>query len=163
MKNYYKKTEKIICDLLFPRRCPLCDRVIGGSKTFLCKECKGTVSAIREPRCRKCGKQLRKEEEEYCYDCKTKRHLFDKGIALFSYHQVANSIYRFKYGGRAEYAGFYADEIVRHFKEEILSMKAQALIPVPLHKKRQRKEDIIRQLFWQKNFQRLQIRWRKNW
>lgn len=106
---------------------------------MLCRECRGRISVIREPRCRKCGKQLRKEEEEYCFDCRTKKHFFDKGMALLPYHQAAASIYRFKYGGRVEYAEFYADEIVKHFKEEILVLEAEALIPVPLHQKRQRK------------------------
>ncbi len=49
---------------------------------------------------------------------------------------MKKSVYRFKYKKRCEYAAFYAEEIYRHFKTEILNMGADALIPIPLHKSR---------------------------
>ena len=66
-------------------------------------------------------------------------HLFREGRALYEYPCIRKSVYRFKYGGRKEYALFYGDEIARHLGKVILSWKPDALIPVPLHSSRKRK------------------------
>ena len=71
-------------------------------------------------------------EEEFCDDCKKYNHSFRKGRALFEYDVVRESIYRYKYNKRAEYAEFYAKEIVEKFGDEIRGYKAQALVPIPI-------------------------------
>lgn len=52
---------------------------------------------------------------------------------------MKESIYRFKDGGRREYAGFYAKESERIFGKWIEQKGIQAIIPIPIHKKRRRK------------------------
>lgn len=127
-----------IIDLFYPRRCPVCDGILFPGKTKICAECRSKIIYIKEPTCRKCGKPLKCAEEEYCPDCLEKKHYYKEGAALFSYPPIKQSLYRFKYSGRQEYADFYAEEIVRFMSEKIAGWNAQALIPVPLHKKRNR-------------------------
>lgn len=74
----------MLLDLAFPRRCPVCDRPVKPSNAYICSECREKLVYIKEPRCRKCGKQLEKAENEYCYDCGSKRHIYDRGAALYS-------------------------------------------------------------------------------
>ena len=45
-------------------------------------------------------------------------------------------IYRFKYGKRREYAEFLGWEMAKYFEDDIRKWKAEALIPVPIHKSR---------------------------
>lgn len=78
-------------------------------------------------------------EREYCYDCEHKLHLFKRGIALYDYQSIKESIYRFKYKDRPEYAEFFGRDLAEKLGEEILSWKPDAIIPVPLHKKKMRK------------------------
>jgi len=83
----------------------------------------------------RCGKKLA-EDGEFCMDCKSKRHEFVRGRALYEYKSAAASIYRFKYGKRQEYADFFGEEIVRYLGDFIREVQPDALIPIPLHRKR---------------------------
>ena len=126
-----------ILDVIFPRRCAVCDRVLPLGEKEICKECKSSLKYLSEPLCFQCGKPV-KEEEEYCYDCRNKKHFYNQGAALFSYEYIRLSLYRFKYAGRKEYAEFYGKQMAACFREKKSLWKAQALVPVPLHKKKQR-------------------------
>lgn len=53
--------------------------------------------------------------------------------------RMRGSIGRFKYRNRREYADFYAEELANFCGEALLSWRPDALIPVPLHRSRQRK------------------------
>ena len=81
----------------------------------------------------KCGKELKDEESEYCSDCMRHRHLFDRGRAVFAYKSMSDSIYRFKYKGRQEYASYYAECMAVRLGEWIMRCRPDALVPVPIH------------------------------
>ena len=137
MRNQVRYIEKII-QLFFPRRCPVCDDVVPMKEHLVCAECRKRIKYIREPKCRKCGKELRQVEKIFCVDCAKAKHIFDYGIALYDYQSMKESVYRFKYKGRNEYARFYAQEIWERYETEIRNMDADALIPVPLHKSKRK-------------------------
>ena len=104
-----------------------------------CPECMSEAPFVTEPKCQKCGKPLRVSDDEYCHDCRTRGHAFDQGTALFAYDaMIRQGIYRFKYENKREYADFYAEQIVKRLGNQILSWKPDAIIPIPLHKSRQR-------------------------
>lgn len=127
-----------LLDLFFPRRCPVCDEPVKPWNALICRDCAQTPAYIEPPYCMKCGKHLNREEKEYCGDCTTHPHLFDRGRALFAYKSISASIARFKYKGRQEYAVFYAACMAGRLGAFIRDCGAQALIPVPLHKSRLR-------------------------
>ncbi len=130
-----------ICDLIFPPRCPVCDRPMSSDdrKKGVCAECRGLLKPVREPRCMKCGAQLKDDETEYCRSCKGRRHYYDRGLAMYEYASVRSSVYRLKYSGRVEYAEFFGREMARRLGPAIKQWGAEALIPVPLHASRQRR------------------------
>lgn len=73
-------------------------------------------------------------------DCGRKKHAFLQGKALWVYEEgIRESIYRFKYRDRREYAGVYASELAVRYGGWIKRQGIQAIVPVPLHKKRKRK------------------------
>ena len=114
----------------------MCDDLIPVGEGLICRQCAAKPQYIVEPRCRRCGKQLMGEGQEFCADCQRRRHVYDYGYALYDYQSMRKSVYRFKYGGRCEYAAFYAQEICRRLSHEILLMDADAIIPVPIHPSR---------------------------
>ncbi len=124
-------------DLLFPRRCPVCDRVQPAGR-LICPDCEAGLHKINSPFCKKCGKPLLDEQSEYCGDCARGKHRYLEGRALYEYPAVRRSLYRFKYGGRREYAEYYGRELAAHLKEAILRWEPDALVPVPLHRARRR-------------------------
>ncbi|MBD5492033.1 MAG: ComF family protein [Lachnospiraceae bacterium] len=119
---------------LYPRRCPVCDEPVKPYHALVCNECADVPALVEPPFCMKCGKHLAREEKEYCSDCASHTHLYDRGRALFSYKSVSDSIARFKYRGRQEYAAYYAARMAEGLSGFIRACRADALIPVPLHK-----------------------------
>lgn len=133
---YARRGLMKIVNMLFPLRCPVCDGIVPLGEGRLCRACRRKIRYVTEPSCQKCGRQLRDAAKVFCTACERTGHHFDRGLALYDYQSMRQSIYRFKYRGRCEYAGFYAEDIYRHLKNEITCMKAEAIIPIPLHRTR---------------------------
>lgn len=129
---------KHILDILFPARCAVCDQVLSFGQQDICADCKTKIKYLGNHICLRCGKEV-KPEEEYCYDCRKRSHVFDQGRAVFSYEFIRLSLYRFKYAGRKEYARFYAKSIAKRLKEQKDIWQPQALVPIPLHPKKRKK------------------------
>lgn len=92
---------------------------------------------VREPRCYRCSKPLVGNEEEYCYDCASKKHSYDRGIGIFPYGTVlSKSLYQLKYHQRQEYGRFYGRYAAAYAGESIRAWKIEAVVPVPLHRRR---------------------------
>ena len=126
-------------DLIYPRRCPVCDDIVGG-RALICEPCRLRLHPVGEPLCKKCGKPLSTAEAEYCPDCGRKKHLYVRGRAALEYDSVMReSIGRFKYKNRREYGDFYVQELLRACGEAVRSWNPDLLIPIPLHKSRRRK------------------------
>lgn len=122
-----------IKDLLYPRRCAVCDDVLRYKQKYICEECKSKIIYIKEPYCMKCGKAL-SEEKEYCEDCLKRPHYFKQGVSVFDYGSVSDSLYRFKNKGRIEYAEYYAKVLYEEKGQWLRSINPDFLIPVPIHK-----------------------------
>lgn len=117
----------------------MCDRPVKPAGALICKACGPKLRYVKEPVCLKCGKALTQPQQEYCFDCAHKKHEYDRGISLYQYGSIRASVYRFKYGGRQEYADFLGKEMAQRLEKQILSWKPDALVPVPLHPDRERK------------------------
>lgn len=129
-----------IWGFMFPRRCPVCDKILAFNGKKICFGCEDKLVYVHEPKCKKCGKQIEKFEQEYCYDCTKHRHIYKTGIAPFVHTGlVKQSIYAIKYRNKREYIDFYTDEILRLYKDEIEQWSCDGIIPVPLYKKKRRK------------------------
>ena len=127
-----------ILQLLFPLRCPVCDDIVTPFGRKICSGCEGKLKLLTPPWCMRCGKKLY-QDGDLCVDCRKKAHAFVRGRALYEYGSVAASIYRFKYGKRQEYADFYGEEVAKYLGDFIKGVNPDALIPIPLHRKRQNK------------------------
>lgn len=129
-----------LLNVVYPRRCPMCDCILGKGDAYVCSACIQKIRVVEEPYCMKCGKPLEEKDAEYCTDCTYHPHIFDRGRSLLVYEgDVRKSIYRFKYSGRKEYAQAYAHLAEEKLGDFIREIKPDALIPVPLHIRRFRK------------------------
>ncbi len=120
---------------LYPKRCPVCDEVLSQG-VLLCQQCTDKVEFIGGKRCVKCSKPFDDLEHNECYDCRKQMHEYEYGIALFEYHSIVDSLFRFKYAGRCEYATYYGVTIAKYLGERIRQMNVDAIIPIPLHAKK---------------------------
>lgn len=126
-----------ILDIIYPRRCPVCQKVISGFGKLICDDCKPALQYVVDPYCLKCGKPLLDESKEYCDDCNSYHHEYIEGRATFVYDEAMKKcMYAFKYNNRREYAEYLGKETATYLMKKILSWDADAIIPVPVHKKR---------------------------
>jgi len=44
--------------LLFPRRCPICDKPVDKVGRYACKKCESLLQYVTTPYCMKCGNYL---------------------------------------------------------------------------------------------------------
>ena len=127
-------------DLLFPRRCPVCEEPVMPKGELICPECIRKLHFITEPVCKVCGREIGNCEDELCSNCKRHRFSFEYGYSLMSYSDVAaRSITRIKYTGAREYLDFYGKKAVELYGERIKAMRVDAIVPVPVHKSRLKK------------------------
>lgn len=139
--NGYKKAKVLVrkvCRLLYPDRCPVCDRML--RDTWICPVCAKKIRYIAQPFCYSCGKQLDSHEQEYCPDCLQKKHAFRQGRAVFRYQgPVRGMLYRYKYSNRRDYTEFFAREAARLYGDWVRRLEIDLVVPVPLSKKRMRR------------------------
>lgn len=125
--------------MLYPPRCPLCDRLIKVSERLVCPDCIGKIAFIKGPLCGKCGRPLKDTENGCCDECKLRKHVFDRALAPFRYEgEVKESLMNFKFRHRAEYYYFYAAAIAAYAGSAVQIWAPDIIIPVPAHKKREK-------------------------
>lgn len=132
-----EKLCKMVLQLLFPLRCPVCDGILKQPEEGVCLTCLKKLKLVTPPWCMKCGKKLM-VQAEYCGDCRRTKRAFKQGRALYEYGSVSLSIYRFKYGNRREYAEVYGEQMAEYLGDFIRRVEPDALIPIPLHRSRKR-------------------------
>lgn len=124
--------------LLYPQRCPVCDDIVSEAGEKICLSCLKTLQPIAYPWCECCGKGV-EEENSICEECLEGEHRFDRGRILYDYQSVLPSVYRLKYKGRREYAEFFGEEMAFGLRTFVEGMAVDGIVPVPLHRKRQKK------------------------
>ena len=125
--------------LLFPRRCPVCGEIVLPRGELICPACVGKLTLVRQPVCMTCGKELESERQEYCVDCMRHPKTFRHNFALLRYDDVTRrSMAAIKYKNKREYLDFYGEAMARRFGRQLLRIRPDALVPVPVHRSRLR-------------------------
>ena len=130
----------IAADLVFPRRCPVCDEPVRPFGALICDSCgeklaQKALSPKRDALCCRCGKPVY-GNRELCRDCEKRARLFTKGCAVYRYRDVSGMLYRLKYEGRAEYADFLGAKMAERLREEWNPAQVDVLAPVPVSRER---------------------------
>lgn len=133
-----KSNMNRVLDLLFPPRCPVCDGIspIGAPRCH--PECRALLQPVGADFCMRCGKPLPDSAAEYCRDCAVREEsAFERGVSAFVYEgAIRDSMVRFKFFGREEYAEWYAGELLASRGEMLRQFGADAVVPVPVHRRK---------------------------
>ena len=136
--KYTRLAAEGILPFFYPVRCPVCQDIVIPKGRLVCPSCADRPKYIEDPVCMKCGRQIR-EGEELCGNCKAHDRSFERGFSLMRYDGIGQeSIRNFKENGRQEYAAWYAEELIKRRGDELRALRADLLVPVPLHPKRLR-------------------------
>ena len=133
-------------DILFPRRCPICDEILEPEaiERKIHEGCEAKLHPVREPVCMRCGRPLEDNAKEYCYDCNRKQRytnmaVIEQGKSLFLYQgTIKQTMYRFKYSNRREYAQFFAEHAMERYCDWMREKRIEVIVPVPMYDKKRR-------------------------
>lgn len=132
-------TNKQLLPVLFPRHCPLCNKLVSYGN-FIHEECHKELPLIHFPVCMRCGKPISSPTQEYCYDCRIFPKSFQRGLSLFLYNKKTRPIMSaFKYQNKRALADFFHQELCRYRLSQLKSFNINAVIPVPIHKNKYKK------------------------
>jgi ComF family protein len=125
-------------DLLLPPRCAACDTAVG-VQGQLCSACFARTNFITAPFCVRCAVPFASVEqggaEGLCPGCRARPPLFRHVRAALRYDdQGRRLILPLKHGDRIELAQILARMMARG--GEAVLARADALVPVPLHRRR---------------------------
>ena len=126
--------------------------------------CESKLKPVMGAVCMQCGRPLDNEVAECCYDCQrlwrqSRVHASGKclswkeyaskgeaftalrqGKALFLYQgPIKETMYRFKYSNKREYADYFARIAVEKYGDWIRSKQIQVIVPVPMYMPKQKK------------------------
>ncbi|SHK01695.1 ComF family protein [Tepidibacter formicigenes] len=130
-----------LLDYIYPRniKCIICKNPIPKTNPYsLCKSCFNEINFIKNG-CIKCGKPLTLfYKEEICFNCKKEDYFFERALSCVEYNDnIHRLMYSFKYGRKTYLAYPIAKVMMDKLKYEYIDF--DYIIPVPIHKKRQRK------------------------
>lgn len=133
-----------LADAILPRHCSSCGQVLRPDTCSpFCDGCWSAIRLIRPPYCPCCGRPFRSlvalaySPEHRCGACRRRPPAFDHARAIGRYEgPLRQAIHLFKYRGklhlRRPLLQLALDRFYEHFPEAIFD----AIIPVPLHRRR---------------------------
>lgn len=129
---------KSFLDLLYPPRCQCCGRFID---SLICSECFEKLQPIQPPFCAQCGMPFNSlaKTGELCGDCAAGRFPLERARSAYHYGDVVRkAIHTYKYRGKSRLAVPFGELMSARFDEYFGDVPVDALVPVPLHKRRER-------------------------
>lgn len=131
------KPETVL-DFFYPKECPVClDRLKPG-KELICPECRKKIRYVSGATCYKCGKPLSDETKEFCRDCAKRELPWIYGISYAEYSSkyIRRMLSEVKYHNGRQLLDWPCLDFAKRIKNEVDALKADALIPIPVHEKR---------------------------
>jgi len=131
---------KQILDILYPRRCVLCHSLCASKEAHdidLCHACQVDLPLI-ENACYQCGIPLHNtQDQQRCGQCLQKTPEYDHVISIYHYQNpLIWLIQQMKFKKKSGIANLLGHAMSAQLKQHKTSMP-DAIIPVPLHYKRQ--------------------------
>ena len=135
----YAATEAVLA-LVYPPRCPVCDEIVAfEDRGMVHPECRKKLFYITGAVCMKCGQPVDNARVEFCFDCGKKHHHYRQGKGVFLYKgDIKQTMYRFKYSNKREYAAFFAGIATEQYTEWMQRIGAEVIVPVPMYRRKQK-------------------------
>ena len=147
MRGFVDQASLAVKNLLFPAFCRACDaRILTEENLYYCPRCWSEIRLIERPFCSVCGKPHDKaagfvaRDSFPCAECREiKRRPYGRMYAATVYDGLArDAIALFKYGSRELLVGPLAALMAEFVEREIDLTKYDVVVPVPLHRVRER-------------------------
>lgn len=148
--KWIRSAWRELLDAVYPPRCAACSLV--GCDGW-CEECAAQVEYIAPPVCPRCGTPI--SAEEFCASCAVNPLVLEAVRAAAYYHGVVQTaIHYCKYGFRPTIAPALAELLVKGWHTALTEPlhAAEAVIPIPIHRTRERERGFNQSALIAKHF-----------
>src|SRR5260370_21748249 len=143
--GWLKEVGDALVSVFFPSGCRICDRLLtSASRVPLCEECLSSFERVPKVVCEVCGRPLpgltRKEGEPLlCPACQDRTYAFDRARSFAVYQEgVVRAILLLKFEQIEPLGAWFAERLAAIVNAEGDALAADVLVPVPLHRERER-------------------------
>ncbi len=132
-----------LLSIIFPCTCRLCHKIVGDSAFgVVCEDCWNKIKAIEDPFCSVCGYPFVSkcvEPGALCGSCRHQLFAFDFARSYSSFSDpLKEIIHQFKYCGHLSLARPLGRHLQAVYHSFPAALRSDVIIPVPLHKARER-------------------------
>jgi predicted amidophosphoribosyltransferase len=134
-----------VVSVFFPSGCGICDRLLtSASRVPLCEECLSSFERVPNMVCEVCGRPLPgltegPEQALLCPACQQKTYTFDRARSYAVYGDtLVRAILLLKFEQIEPLGAWFAERLAELVKAEGAVMAADVVVPVPLHRQRER-------------------------
>ncbi len=145
LTGWLAEARDALVSIAFPAPCRLCERLlVTASRVPICAECLGSFAPIPQPFCMCCGRWIisvhaAQSRQPLCRLCLLDTYAFDRARSYAVYDgPMIRAMILLKYEAIEPLGGWFADRLARVVHREPQSLAADVVVPVPLHRDRQR-------------------------
>jgi ComF family protein len=125
--------------LVYPASCFVCERALPAEQTHFCTECRNALAMDPYPCCPRCARTVGPHVrlEGGCNTCRDESFHFERAVRLGPYDgKLRETILRLKRASGEGLAEVLGELWASHLETRLRELKADAIIPVPLHWRR---------------------------
>ena len=145
---HVKHGVSLLLDCLYPPRCRFCKKSTSGEdEGCFCMGCQREIQLISHPLCVTCGRPFLDAagEDHECGACLARSPLFSQARAWACYpregdekHPLRQVLQQFKYGRKVSLGKPLGALMARAGRDDFRGISLDAIVPVPLHRRRLR-------------------------
>jgi len=144
-RGWIAEISDALVSVFFPSGCRICERLLtSASRVPLCEECLSSFPRLASMMCDVCGRPmpgLSPEPEQLllCPACQDRTYAFDRARSFALYEEaVVRAILLLKFEQIEPLGAWFAERLAELVSGEGDRLAADAVVPVPLHRERER-------------------------
>ncbi len=145
LAGWLAEARDSLVSIAFPAPCRLCERpLVTASRVPICGPCLASFAPIPQPFCMCCGRWIlsglaAQSRQPLCRLCLLGTYAFARARSYAVYDgAMVRAIILLKYEAIEPLGGWFADRLSEVVRREPESLAADVVVPVPLHRNRQR-------------------------
>jgi competence protein ComFC len=146
VRGWLVEASDAVVSVFFPAGCRICDKLlVRASRVPFCEECLDSFEAPKEKKCEVCGQALgwlaqREGEPLVCRACQQKTYAFERARSYGIYDgALVRAILLLKWERMEPLGEWFAGRLADIVGREAEQLAADVVVPVPLHRDRERR------------------------
>lgn len=145
VRRWLAEAGDAVVSVFFPAGCRICDQLLtGASRVPICEECLDSFATVPDRKCEICGQPLpalseNEEEQLVCRACQERTYAFERARSYGIYDgALVRSILLLKWEQLEPLGAWFAERLAELVRREGAILAADVVVPVPLHRDRER-------------------------